>query len=222
MWSSTLTDQRAPALGGTGRLADDLWLIAHHEISGKPRLAPRAAGLGLAAALLAELALAGSIGIWPAGIAAGGRPEPADGLAHAVLGRVLREQHTVRDWLLYLARTAEDDVAARLAGAGYLDRVPSRRPWRGPRWVPADPDCAFAPVNRALAALDPARAAPDTAAALAGLAAACGLGPRVLMYAPPKARRGLEDAAGQLPPGLRYLITQARAEVASAVLAHRI
>jgi hypothetical protein len=218
-----LTDQRAPALGGTGRLADDLWLIAHHEISGRPHLAPRAAGLGLAGALLAELALAGSIGIWPAGIAAADRPEPADGLARAVLGRVLREQHTVRDWLLYLARTAEDDVAGRLGEAGYLDRVPSRRPWRGQRWVPADPDCAFAPVNRALAAVDPAQAAPDTAAAaLAGLAAACGLGPRVLMYAPPRARRGLDDAAGQLPPGLAYLITQTQAEVASAVLAHRI
>lgn len=35
-------------LGGTGRLADDLWLVAHHEITGKPHLQPRAAGVGLA------------------------------------------------------------------------------------------------------------------------------------------------------------------------------
>jgi hypothetical protein len=221
---STLTDQRGPALSGTGRLADDLWLMAHHEISGKSHLAPRAAGLGLAGALLAELALAGSIGIWPAGIAAGDCPAPADGLARAVLGLVIseREQSTVRDWLLFLARTAEADVAGRLGEAGYLARASSRRPWRGQRWVPVDPTCAFAPVNRALAVLDPSRPAPDTAAALAGLAAACGLGPRVLMYAPPKARRGLEDAAGQLPAGLGCLIAQTRAGVASAVIAHRM
>jgi hypothetical protein len=40
-------------LSGTGRLADDLYLLAHHEITGKPHLQPRAAGLGLAGALLA-------------------------------------------------------------------------------------------------------------------------------------------------------------------------
>jgi len=219
----TLSEQPAVALSGTGRLADDLWLMAHNEMSGRPHLAPRAAGLGLAGALLAELVLAGSIGIWPAGIAAAGRPAPADGLANAVLGLVLseREQHAVRDWLLFLGRTAEGDVARRLGEAGYLDRVSSRRPWRGQRWVPVDATCAFAPVGRVLAVLDPSRPVPVPAAALAGLAAACGLGPRVLMYAPPKARRGLEDAAGQLPPGLRYLIAQTRAAVDSAVLAPR-
>ena len=42
-------------LGGTGRVADDLYLIAHHEVSGKPYLSPRAAGIGLAGGLLAEL-----------------------------------------------------------------------------------------------------------------------------------------------------------------------
>lgn len=30
-------------LGGTGRLADDLYLLAHHETTGKPHLQPRAA-----------------------------------------------------------------------------------------------------------------------------------------------------------------------------------
>lgn len=64
-------DQRAPAprLCGTGRLADDLYLMAHHETSGRPLLQPRAAGLGLAGGLLAELILAGAIEISPGGIA---------------------------------------------------------------------------------------------------------------------------------------------------------
>jgi Golgi phosphoprotein 3 (GPP34) len=211
------------ALSGTGRLADDLYLMAHHEVSGKPHLQPRAAGLGLAGALLAELILAGSIRLSPGGVVVAGRTPPEDVLARSVLGLVLseHEEYAARDWLLFLARTAPADVARRLGEAGYLARASSRRPWRGQRWVPVSPDCAFAPINRVLSVLDPARPVTVTAAALAGLAAACGLGPRVLMYAPPRARRGLEDAAGQLPAGLRDLIAQTRAAVDSAVLSHR-
>jgi len=210
-------------LSGTGRLADDLWLMAHHELSGKPYLAPRAAGLGLAGALLAELMLAGMIGIWPGGVVAAGRTPPADGLARFVFDLVLseHEQYPARDWLLFLARTAAGDVARRLGQSGYLTQAAARRPWHGERWVPVDPDCAFAPVSRVLAVLDPARPVTAPGAALAGLAGACGLGPRVLMYASPKARRGLEEAAGQLQPGLRDLIAHTRAAVDSAVLSHR-
>src|SRR6266704_4142496 len=55
-------------LSGTGRLADDLYLMAHDDRTGKPLLQPRAAGLGLAGALLAELVLAGRIEVEPGGI----------------------------------------------------------------------------------------------------------------------------------------------------------
>ncbi len=37
-------------LNGTGRVGDDLWLMAHHERSGKTCVQPRALGLGLAGA----------------------------------------------------------------------------------------------------------------------------------------------------------------------------
>jgi hypothetical protein len=111
-------------------------------------------------------------------------------------------------------------VAGRLEEAGYLTRVASRRPWHGPRWVPADSDCAFVAITRARAALDPARPATAYAAALAGLAAACGLGPRLLAYTAPGARRS-EDAALARWPDLAELIAQTRAAVDSAVLAHR-
>ena len=46
-----------PGLSGTGRLADDLYLLAHHEHTGVSHLQPRALGVGLAGGLLAELAL---------------------------------------------------------------------------------------------------------------------------------------------------------------------
>ena len=35
-------------LAGTGRVADDLYLMAHHDLTGKPLLQPRPLGLGLA------------------------------------------------------------------------------------------------------------------------------------------------------------------------------
>ncbi len=63
-------------LSGTGRLADDLYLVAHHEITGRPHLQPRALGLGLAGGLLAELMLSGSIRIWR-GLVLIGRWDPA-------------------------------------------------------------------------------------------------------------------------------------------------
>ena len=49
---------RTVKLGGTGRVTDDLCLLAHHEATGKPQ--PRAAGLGLAGGLLAEFMLPGT------------------------------------------------------------------------------------------------------------------------------------------------------------------
>ena len=60
-------------LGGTGRLADDLYLVAHHEITGRPHLQPRALGLGLAGGLLGELALAGTIRLTRGLVVTGGR-----------------------------------------------------------------------------------------------------------------------------------------------------
>src|SRR6266699_3288876 len=137
-------------LSGTGRLADDLYLLAHHEVTGKPHLQPRAAGLGLAGALLAELMLSGKIYLQPDRIMVADRSPPQDGLAQSVLGLVVSEpgQLAARDWLLFLARTAAEDVALRLEQSGYLTRISSRRPWRGERWAPVDSDCAFAPFLR--------------------------------------------------------------------------
>jgi hypothetical protein len=73
-------------LSGTGRLADDLYLMAHNDISGKPHLQPRAIGLGLAGGLLAELMLVGKIRISPGGVAVADRAPPEDVLARCVLG----------------------------------------------------------------------------------------------------------------------------------------
>src|SRR5712691_6445157 len=159
------------ALTGTGRLADDVYLLAHHEVSGRPFLQPRAAGLGLAGGLLAELVLVRAIRVSRDGVAATDRVRPQDGLMRAVHLQVLgeRQRHCARDWLPFLAQSAAGDVARRLAHSGYLAPAPqSRRPWRAARWVPVDADCAFSSVIRARAALDPSRPAAAEGTALAG------------------------------------------------------
>jgi hypothetical protein len=211
-------------LSGTGRLADDLYLLAHHEVTGKPHLQPRAVGLGLAGALLAELMLSGNAYLWPDRIAVTDRSPPEEGLARSVLGLLVSEpeQHAPRDWLLFLARTAAEDVARRLEQSGYLTRISSRRPWRGERWVPVDSDCAFAPFLRVKSALDSSRPVTAQNAVLAGLAAACGLGRHLALYLPPKAHHRLQQAAQQLHPSLQDLIAQTQAAVDSALLSHRV
>jgi hypothetical protein len=210
-------------LSGTGLVADDLFLMAHDDVTGRPFLQPRAIGLGLAGGLLAELLLPGQLRLRDGLVVAGAPGPPASEVADGVLSLVAseREMHPVGDWLAFLARTAAAGVTARLAAAGYLDQVPPRRPRRGGQWVPADPYCAFAPLGRARPALESA-AAPAYGVVLAGLATGCGLGPRLLPLGPPDARHRLDQALARLPPGLRELITQTQAAVDKAVLAHRV
>lgn len=109
-----------------------------------------------------------------------------------------------------------------LAGSGYLVPAQSRRRWRAARWVPVDADCAFAPLIRVRAALDPVRPMTPESTALAGLAVACGLGPRLLAYGPPGARRQLTERIRYLDPRLRELIGHTQAAVDSALLTHRM
>jgi hypothetical protein len=73
-----------------------------------------------------------------------------------------------------------------------------------------------------LAVLDPARRATVADVALAGLAAACGLGSRLLPYGPPGGRRRVDYAVRQLCPDLREVVAQTQAAVDSALLSHRV
>jgi hypothetical protein len=213
-----------PGLEGTGRVADDLFLLAHNDVTGRPYIQPRPLGLGLAGGLLAELALAGALRVSGDQITVTtGRRLGADEAADRVFAALAaeREDHPVRDWLAYLARTAARDVAARLAAAGYL--APARRwdRWRGIGWVPVNRDTAFAPMLRARAALDPSRPLTVHAGMLAGLADACGLGYRLAEYALAGPARSPGQVADCLDPGLAGLIACTQAAVDSAVLTHR-
>ncbi len=216
-------DTPAQGLSGTGLVADDLYLLGHDDRSGKPLLQPRALGTGLAGALLAELMLAGWIGLRPdnAVVITRDAPQGAAG-RHPLLKQVANEPgpQPVRSWLRFLARSAAQDVALGLEEAGYLEHLRGRVPWRQGQWVPVNPDWAFAPMLRVRSALNPARPLTGHAAALAGLAVACGLGFRLNQYQA-QAGRPVQDAVAQLGPGLQELIAQTQTAVDSAVLSHR-
>jgi hypothetical protein len=213
----------ARGLSGTGLVADDLYLLGHDESSGKPLLQPAALGTGLAGALLAELMLVGWIGLRQDSAVMITRDAPHGAVQqNALLKRIADKPgpQTVRSWLRLLAHSAAQDVAQRLEEAGYLEHVRGRVPWRQGRWVPVNPDWAFAPVLRARSALDPARPLTAQSAALAGLVVACGLGFKLSEHQT-EGSRPVQDAVVQLGPGLQELIAQTETAVESAVLSYR-
>jgi hypothetical protein len=123
----------ASGLGGTRLIADHLYLLSHDDRTGRPSLGLRPLSIGLGGALLAELMLGDSIGLQRDSAIVARRRWPADDLGRRVRDQVAaeREPHPMRDWLLFLGRSAAEDVALRLEGAGYLRHVPS--------WVPGAP-----------------------------------------------------------------------------------
>lgn len=175
-------DSPVPGFAGTGLVADELWLLGHDDRTGKSLLQPRALGTGLAGALLAELMLAGWITLRAGGAVVITRSAPAEAVRqHPLLRLVAGEPGPapVSSWLRFLAAGAARQVAGRLEEAGYLQPVRSRLPQRQVRWVPVNPDWAIGPMLRVRSALDPAQPLSARAAALTGLAVACGLGFRL-------------------------------------------
>ena len=220
-------------LHGTGLIADDLWLIAHHEVTGRPHLSPRAVGVAMAGGLLAELmaaevpALALRRGyVVPLHRRDGGlvaRPARAgEPVAAHMLDVIVSEPmpRPARDWLLFLGRTSAADVAGRLGRSGYLTRPASRIPWRAPQPVPVNADWSHCALLRAHAALEAARPLIPYSALLTGSywPAASGSGSRAFRTrpdGPPKRPRGL------LPRPLQELIAQVQVTADSTVLSTR-
>ena len=122
-------------------------------------------------------------------------------------------------WLHFLSRDAARNVAFRLGQAGYLALAPRRLPWKAARWVPVNPDWAYAPLSRACRATALDRLFDPGRAVLAGLAEACGLGFRMTGLL--SAGRCVADATRQLDLPLRELISVTQAAAGAAVLTRR-
>ena len=210
-------------------LADQYFLIAHQDRTGRSRLHPRATGLGLAAALLGELILEGRIGIADGDLVILDRHPPADSLTHDILDLLIAQQRhrEVRTWLAFLSQDAEIRVGERLVRLGAVDLITRRRMLSTEVvYMPNSPE------QRNAAAWAPARLAnllvrgielSLTDRVLVGLVAATGLTRHVLydfeMHR--HAFQSLPSAVSSLPSDLRELVEYTEASVGSVLTVGR-
>ena len=210
-------------------LADQYFLIAHEDRTGRSRLHPRATGLGLAAALLGELMLEGRIRIVEGDLHLISRQPPRDALAHDILDLLIAQpQHRdVRIWLAFLSQDAAVRVGERLMRLGAVEPVTRRKM--------LSTQTLYMPNNeqqRNAAAWAPMRLAnllvrgielSLSDRVLAGLIAATGLTRHVLwdFEAHRNAMYMLPNAIASLPGDLRELIEYTEASVGSVLTVGR-
>src|SRR4051812_48482831 len=109
-------------------LADELFLIALDDRTGRFRQHLRAVALSLAGGLVAELMLAERVVLHGGTVVAANRQAPADALAHVTLDHIAGEsaRHSLRTWLSFFAHTSVDRVGTRLERTGLIQRTQSR------------------------------------------------------------------------------------------------
>ncbi|MFG1606193.1 GPP34 family phosphoprotein [Actinoplanes sp. NPDC049265] len=210
-------------------LADQYFLIAHEDRTGRSRLHPRATGLGLAASLLGELMLEGRLRIIEGDLHIVSRQPPSDALSHDILDLLIAQpQHReVRTWLAFLSQDAAIRVGERLMRLGAVEPVTRRRMLSTQTlYMPNSAE------QRNAAAWAPARLANllvrgldmnISDRVLAGLIAATGLTRHVLydFEVHRHAFQTLPDAIASLPMDLRELIEYTEVSVGSALTAGR-
>ncbi|WP_397561099.1 GPP34 family phosphoprotein [Spongiactinospora sp. 9N601] len=216
---------RSPFVAGVDpsrtRLANDLFFAVHDNVSGRMRLHARLTGLGLAAAILGELMLAGRTTL----ASAAGRTRlvvldatpPDDALTRTALDHIIAEpSHRFRTWLQFLARTAATDVAARMTADGLLRPSAVRRLSR--RQVPVNANIAALSRGRVNLAIDRDEPLNVQDSVLLGLLVATG-GSRLVLWE--QNRRYVSDAIAALPAPLRELIAQTEAAVGDSTISPR-
>ncbi|MET8912469.1 GPP34 family phosphoprotein [Micromonospora sp. NPDC004551] len=205
-------------------LADEFFLIAHDDQTGRPRLHHSAITHGLAAALLGELAAAGRISIDRGHLHVLDHRPPADPLQHLILDRLIGEpQHTAtRTWLSYLAATAHDEVTRRLWQAGKVEPQQQRKLFRTVTvHVPTDMNVAAWSWARISTKLRQYEELDGFDLALAGICVSCRLDQFILDGAPYSAGAHLRRLLAAAPPPMRELLADLDTAIGHTVLSHR-
>ncbi|MFY1633964.1 GOLPH3/VPS74 family protein [Solwaraspora sp. WMMB335] len=205
-------------------LADEFFLLAHHDVTGRPRLHPRAVGLGLASAVVGELVTTGAVTVSSGHMWVVDPGAPGDPLGRSVLGLLLDEPaHTaVRTWLAVLSERAHRHVARRLVAAGVLRAEQSRRLMRTRTvYVPVDMNTAAWPWARLSMRLRRLEPLDEADLFLAGLATQTGLDTYLLDGADPEVGQHLAVLLHQMRPTFRDLLVHTGAAVGNAVLSGR-
>jgi len=209
-------------------VADDFYLVAHGERSGRCLVPSRVAGLGSAAGLLAELILSGHLQVIrdrvfprPA------EPPPGDRVLRELLSAVHESRlgTGVGDWLDVLTPQAVRNVRYRLTLDGTLAEVavPRLLGRRRRRHLPTDGNAAAWPAIRLANALSRGEPMTPGDMVLSSLVAVTGLLDSVL-WLKPDHEPGFPRAAvvrEALPAGLGELVAHVDVAVGRSVLAGR-
>jgi hypothetical protein len=205
-------------------LADDFWLVAHDDASGKPRLGSVALGLGLAGALLGELVLSGSLAVQAGLVRVLDTRLLRDPERQAIVHQMLAEpQHDVRTWLSYLSRSSHVAVTDRLLRSGLVTREVQRRLFMtAVVHRPADMSFAFWRSARLKQVLAGGRERPEWRdIVLAGLVYSTGLFRAVLREDFDPAEAYLHRCLECMDPSLRAIVAQVATLVGDSVLSAR-
>jgi hypothetical protein len=164
-------------------LPECFYLLAHSPRTGGPLLPPRVTGVGLSAAVLAELLIAGRIAVhtdtqkvrpiwvedqhapWISAVAKRTQEQIREEKDGAVLGQ----------WLAYLAPEVSRRIRDLLVYHDVLDSRPRRALWSRGHHPPTDPNLAHAVNSAALMPLWRGQAPNASNAVLLGLVKAAGL-----------------------------------------------
>lgn len=210
------------------QLADEFFLIAWDTAgSGTPLLHVQATSLGLAGALLGELALQERLSVRGAKIEVTDRTPVPDPLAQSVLKLIVTtpEHSDVRTWLAYLAQNTVEAVAGRLLQARLVVREESRTLlWRkGVRYLATDYAKGAWPSARVEMLLVNGRPMTPADMALVAMTDATGLLDSILTdpHGRRDARRYLATVMAAMPGSLRELAGHVHAAVGDAVLSYR-
>ncbi|MFC6566574.1 GOLPH3/VPS74 family protein [Actinoplanes utahensis] len=203
------------------RIADDLYWLAHNDHA-KLVVDTELIGLGLACAVLSELAWTRWIDVHHDLLIVVGRQPPPNTLAREVWEQLCAEPAPVPvpDWLRVLAPGAVDGVARRMVQSGDLEATTRTRLLRGPVTVyrPTDMNAFYWPTARLNNSIETGRPLAEIDRVLVGLCVATGVHHHVLNKTPASLVERLRHAAfttrQPIPRLLRHLETVTAAAVA--------
>ena len=203
-------------------LADELFHMAHDEYSGKVRISGDMLGCGLAAAVLGELLLAGTLTVTDgklAGWTAGQTGDPVNDQVVVQLQRV-GAGHALHHWIAHLRADIVELVAYRMTSRGLIRRETSRT-FTGrtqTRYPAADAMAATRPAVRLGFLLGRPTDFDPHSTLLAALATGVGLDIVAPSLSAAQVRDRLTQLQRALPPGHRDLAKSLDTAVAAVAL----
>ncbi|MEV0968266.1 GOLPH3/VPS74 family protein [Microtetraspora glauca] len=203
-------------------LTDDLFFVMHDSVTGRTRLHPRLASLGLAGAVISELMLAERATLDLASgqdrLYATSRDATGDPLTQSVLDHLIAEpQHPVATWLHFFARTIYADVTGRMIAAKLL-KPPARHLLKQQPAAPVNTNTAAWPLARLNLSVERRKPPVIRDCVLFGLFVATGGAQRALREHDPAFAAA---TIAVLSAPLQKLIVQTQVAVGEAVISRR-